>query len=165
MPYIPYCYKYVYGTISHVNKIVFTNSIKSKSPRQTFRSRHVIVSLHCIPVTHTMLYILARGTRPGNPTNISKSTKGTTFPKSVGFSGTLDKNPSRYGNGIEIVWEAYHKGVPELGNHLPWTPLPAIYEVGCKSSAAASCALFGFWFWILGTLLPKTLTRVESHNL
>ena len=25
------------------------------------------------------------------------------------------KNPLRYGNGMGIVWEAYHKGVPLLG--------------------------------------------------
>ena len=165
MPYIPYCYKYVYRTISHVNKIVFTNSIKSKSPRQTFRSRHVIVSLHCIPVTHTMLYILARGTRPGNPTNISKSTKGTIFPKSVRFSGTLNENPSRYGNGMGIVWEAYHKGPHNWGTTFPKLPcLPSMKSAANHWQLPVAPFLdFDFGSW--ETLLPKTLTRVKSHNL
>ena len=72
------------------------NEVEITTANFQITSRHGFSPLHSGD-THDVVHLGARYTTWAN---ISKSTKGTPFPKSMGFSGTINKNPARYGNGM-----------------------------------------------------------------
>jgi len=130
MPYIPYCYKYVYGTISHVNKIVFTNSMKSKSPRQTFRSRprHGFSPLHSSD-THDVVHLGARYTTWESNKHLQAFTIGE--PLSPNFCGIF-RDPQK--ESLKI-WEWYGK-LTARGSHNWGTTFPKLPCLPSMKSAA-----------------------------
>ena len=52
------------------------------------------------------------------------------------------KNPERYGNGMGIVWEVYHKGVPLLG--VPEITLEIAYVASILKQIYISCSFLFF---------------------
>ncbi len=112
--------------------------------------QHKLGTLFCFPPCQLRMFTFHPAALHGF-VQLLKKTKSM----SVGFSGT-HKNHKRYGNGMGIVREAYHKGVPKFGspwNH-PWQWLGKMMASKCWGKFAANLA--SLWY---NTHQQKMFTR------